>query len=428
MSAIIDETHDPALRSWVASANGHPDFPVQNLPLGVFAPAGGEKRIGAAIGDQILDLRAVRDLLPPAMAMALASDSLNAFFALAAEDRRALRRSLSRLLSDAEPRRSVAQALHGAAACTLHMPARIGDYSDFYVGINHARNVGSMLRPGNPLMPNYKWVPIGYHGRASSICLSGEPVRRPHGQIKAPDQDAPTFAPSRRLDFELEMGVWIGPGNALGQPIPIAEAADHVAGFCLLNDWSARDIQAWEYQPLGPFLAKNFHSTISPWIITAEALAPFRVAQPPRPEGDPKPLDYLWNDGDQANGALNVDLEVHILSAAMRAQALPPHRISNGSATSMYWTPAQIVAHHSSNGCNLQPGDLLGTGTISGLTQDSCGSLFEMSQAGKTPVRLPDGAERAFVEDGDEIILSARARADGFVSIGFGTCRAEIRG
>lgn len=427
MSAIIDETHDPALRSWVASANGHADFPVQNLPLGVFTPAAGTKRIGVAIGDQILDLRAIRNLLPPATGVALAPDSLNALFACPAEDGRALRRSLSNLLTQAEARPSVAPALHDAAACTLHMPAQIGDYSDFYVGINHARNVGSMLRPDNPLMPNYKWVPIGYHGRASSIRLSGEPVRRPHGQVKVLDQDAPVFVPSRRLDFELEMGVWIGPGNALGQPIPISEAADHVAGFCLLNDWSARDIQAWEYQPLGPFLSKSFHSTISPWVITAEALAPFRVAQPVRPQGDPKPLNYLWDKDDQTTGALGIDLEVHILSAAMRAQTMPPHRISSGSATSMYWTPAQIVAHHSSNGCNLQPGDLLGTGTISGLTQDSCGSLLEMSQAGKTPIRLPDGTERAFVEDGDEIILSARAHADGFVSIGFGTCRAEIR-
>lgn len=427
MSAIIDETHDPALRSWVASADGHTDFPVQNLPFGIFSPLDAGKRIGVAIGDSIVDLRAIHDLLPPVMAEALVSESLNAVFALPAEDRRILRRRLSHLLTDTDMRPSAEAALHEAAACTLHMPARIGDYSDFYVGINHAHNVGSMLRPDSPLLPNYKWVPIGYHGRASSIRLSGEPVRRPHGQAKAPDQDAPVFAPSRRLDFELEMGVWIGSGNALGQPIPIAEAADHVAGFCLLNDWSARDIQAWEYQPLGPFLSKSFHSTISPWVITAEALAPFRVPQPQRPEGDPQPLGYLWSEADQARGALGVDLEVHILSAAMRAQAMPPQRISSGSATSMYWTPAQIVAHHSSNGCNLQPGDLLGTGTISGLTQDSCGSLFEMSQAGKTPIRLPDGAQRAFVEDGDEIILSAHAHAVGFISIGFGTCRAEVR-
>ncbi|BBD99503.1 fumarylacetoacetase [Sphingobium amiense] len=425
---MIDETHNPALTSWVESARGHPDFPVQNLPFGIFSPSGGDRRPGVAIGDAILDLRGVAGLLPAEVAAVVQADSLNALFALPAIARRALRRRISELLSVTAFRDAVAPHLHDAAGCTLHMPTRIGDYSDFYVGIHHARNIGAMFRPDSPLLPNYRWVPIGYHGRASSVRMSGEPVRRPKGQIKPPDADAPVFAPTRRLDFELEMGVWIGPGNAPGEPVQIDAAGDHIAGYCLLNDWSARDIQAWEYQPLGPFLSKSFHSTISPWVVTAEALAPFRVAQAARAAGDPRPLDYLWSDADQAAGALNVELEVHLSSRAMRERGMAAHRISQGSATSMYWTPAQMVTHHSSNGCNLQPGDLLGTGTISGETQESCGSLIEMSRGGKTPVTLPGGETRSFLEDGDEVTLSARARADGFVSIGFGPCCGRIAG
>lgn len=428
MTMTIDETHDPARQSWVESARGHADFPIQNLPFGIFAPAGGDRRVGVAIGEAILDLRAMADRLPEDVAQAVGSDSLNALFALPASTRRALRRRVSELLSREEHRDAVAPHLHEAASCTLHMPARIGDYTDFYVGIHHAQNIGSMLRPDNPLLPNYKWVPIGYHGRASSIRITDEPVRRPKGQIKPPEQDAPVFAATRRLDFELEMGLWIGQGNALGEAIGIDEAGEHIAGFCLLNDWSARDMQAWEYQPLGPFLAKSFHSTISPWVVTAEALAPFRAAQAARAEGDPRPLDYLWDEADQAAGALDIELEVHLSSRAMREADMAPHRIGHGTARSMYWTPAQIVTHHASNGCNLQPGDLLGTGTISGTTQDSCGSLFEMSRGGKTPVVLPDGESRSFLEDGDEVTLSARARAEGFVSIGFGLCRGRIMG
>jgi fumarylacetoacetase len=308
----------------------------------------------------------------------------------------------------------------------MHLPAAIGDYTDFYVGIHHATNVGALFRPDNPLLPNYKFVPIGYHGRASSIRPSGAPVVRPNGQRKGPDEDAPSFGPSRRLDYELELGIWIGAGNELGRPISIAEANRHIAGYCLLNDWSSRDVQAWEYQPLGPFLAKNFHTTISPWIVTAEALAPFRIAQPPRAEGDPAPLPYLYDEADQRSGAFALELEVRLSSAKMREQGLPPLVLGRGSATAMYWTMAQIVAHHASNGCNLQPGDLIGTGTLSGPDEGSLGSLLELSRGGKQPIALPTGETRTFLEDGDEVTLSATARADRRTTIGFGACSAVI--
>ncbi len=422
-----DETHDPARVSWVESANGHPAFPVQNLPLGVFSPPGEGARIGTAIGGMILDLSGIADLLPDASAARVAGASLNALMALPGADRLALRRRLSALLSDPAHRAHVAPLLHEAADCRLHLPATIGDYTDFYVGIHHANNVGRQFRPDNPLLPNYKYVPIGYHGRASSVRPSGEPLVRPSGQRKPPEADVPVFGPTRRLDYELEMGVWIGPGNALGEPIPIAEAARHIAGLTLLNDWSAREIQAWEYQPLGPFLAKNFHSTVSPWLVTMEALAPFRLAQPPRPADDPAPLPYLLDADDQAHGALAITLEAHITTSAMRARGDAPFRLSTGPATSMYWTINQIVTHHASNGCNLNPGDLLGTGTISGPEPGGYGSLLELSAGGKTPLALPDGETRTFVEDGDEVILSATAHAEGFVSIGFGDCRGEVR-
>jgi len=424
----IDETHDPARSSWVEGADGHPDFPVQNLPYGIFSPPGGDVRAGVAIGDRIFDLRAAAEagLLPAGAASALGGTTLNALMALPAIDRVALRRWLSALFSDAGQREAVEPLLHRAADCALHLPAAIGDYTDFYVGIHHATNIGKLFRPDNPLLPNYKYVPIGYHGRASSIRPSGVPVARPQGQSKAPDADAPVVGPSQRLDYELELGIWIGAGNALGERVPIAGAADHIAGFCLLNDWSARDFQAWEYVPLGPFLAKNFQSTISPWVVTAEAMAPFRIAQPARPEGDPRPLPYLWDEADQAHGALAIDLEVHLSSARMRAQGLAPMRLSRGPASSMYWTAQQIVTHHASNGCNLNPGDLLGTGTLSGPTPDSYGSLMELTQGGKTKIVLPTGEERAFLEDGDELALTAVARADGYVPIGFGQCRAVI--
>ena len=424
----IDESHDPARRSWVDSANGHTDFPVQNLPYGIFAPPGGDARAGAAIGDCIVDLRALAraGLLPVAVAAALAMPTLNILMALPQKDRRELRLRLSALLSDASQSAVIKPFLFAAKDCALHLPAAVGDYTDFYVGIHHAMNIGKLFRPDNPLLPNYKYVPIGYHGRASSIRPSGVPVRRPVGQRKPPDAQEPVFGPSTRLDYEVELGVWIGPGNALGDPIAIAEAAQHIAGFCLLNDWSARDFQAWEYVPLGPFLAKNFHTTISPWVVTAEALAPFRMAQPPRPEGDPPPLPYLLDEADQSRGALAIELEAYLRSAGMRERAEPPLRLSRAPASTMYWTAQQIVTHHASNGCNLRPGDLLGSGTVSGPTRDSYGSLMELTDGGKAPIDLRAGESRLFLEDWDELSLKAVARQGAYIPIGFGECRATI--
>jgi len=424
-----DHTHDPLLQSWVPSARGHADFPIQNLPLGVFGPLAGAPRGGIAIGDMILDLRAVHEegLLDDeaqAAAHACIGPSLNPFLALGAAPRRALRDAVSALLQEGSDERP--HLLHRAADCMLYLPAHIGDYTDFYAGIHHAEAVGRLFRPDAPLPPNYKWAPIGYHGRASSIRPSGAEVRRPSGQRKPASEAEPTFGPSRNLDYEMELGIWVGPGNALGTAIPIADAADHIAGFCLLNDWSARDIQAWESQPLGPFLAKSFCTSISPWIVTPEALAPFRAPQPPRPDGDPAPLPYLSDATDQAAGALDIEVEVLLITAAMRKQGLAPHRLSIGSALSLYWTPAQLLAHHASGGCNLNPGDLFGTGTISAPTSDGCGSLLEITQGGRSPITLPSGEERRFLEDGDEVILSARARRHGAAPIGFGPCRGVV--
>lgn len=424
----IDETHDPARTSWVESAHGHGDFPVQNLPLGLFSPFDRDERVGVAIGDAILDVRACANagLFNDIIASACRQPTLNALLGLPASQKLGLRRRVSELLSDPSYRPIVENKLFSSEDCTLHVPARIGDYTDFYVGIHHANNVGRLFRPDNPLLPNYKYVPIGYHGRASSIRASGVPVRRPCGQRKLPDQDVPVYEPTARLDYELELGVWVGAGNTLGDAVEIGGAHRHFAGLCLLNDWSARDFQAWEYQPLGPFLAKNFHSTISPWIVTAEALAPFRIAQPPRPAGDPAPLPYLLDETDQANGAFAITLETWIRTAAMREAEQPAHRLSQGSATNMYWTVNQILTHHASNGCNLQPGDLLGTGTISAPERDGFGSLLEISAGGNSPVILPNGEQRCFVEDGDEIIMKASAHAPGFVSIGLGSSRAIV--
>ena len=424
----VDATHDPARRSWVGGADGHRDFPVQNLPLGIISPAGAPPRAATAISDRVLDLKAAAadGLLPEATVPALGGETLNALFALPAGERLALRRRLSALLSDPAHRHAVEPLLHDAADCALHLPAAIGDYTDFYAGIHHATNVGLQFRPDAPLLPNYKHVPIGYHGRASSVRPSGVPVARPQGQRKPPGQDAPDYGPSRRLDHELELGVWIGAGNAPGEPIPIAQASAHIVGLCLLNDWSARDLQAWEYQPLGPFLAKSFHTTVSPWVVTAEALAPYRIPQPPRPHGDPRPLPYLWDEADQAGGAFALELEVHLTSAAMRAAGTAPHRLSRGPASNLYWTVAQMVTHHASNGCDLRPGDLLGTGTISGPQPGSFGSLLEITAGGVSPVTLPSGETRSFLEDGDELTLTARAHASGRVDIGFGDCVGRV--
>jgi fumarylacetoacetase len=436
MAPALDQTHDPALRSWLASANGHADFPIQNLPLGVFRPRNSrtpraEPRGGIAIGDSILDLRVLRDAKLLDAEAQLACDAasgttLNPLLALGSSARVALRRGVSALLSEASPARP--ELLHLAANCELLLPAAIGDYTDFYAGIHHATNAGKLFRPDQPLLPNYKWVPIGYHGRASSVRASGEQVIRPSGQRKAADELTPTFAPTERLDYELELGIWLGPGNALGSPIGIAHASEHIAGYCLLNDWSARDIQAWEYQPLGPFLAKSFHTTVSCWIVTPEALAPFRQPQTPRSNDDPKPLPYLLDATDQTTGALDITLEVLFLTPQMRAAGLAPQRIAQTNTSNLYWTPQQLLTHHASNGCNLRAGDLLGTGTISSHTPDGLGSLLELTHNGQEPLTLANGEQRTFLVDGDEVILRARTHREGFVPIGFGECRSMISG
>ena len=419
-----DETHNPAHTSWVSGAAAGSDFPVQNLPLGIFSDGKGQRRPGVAIGDFILDLAAAADLLDEAWREDLAQPVLNAWLARGPDDHHALRQRLFEMLTDERYRDDLELSLIGQSEVRMHLPCLIGDYTDFYVGIHHATNVGKQFRPDNPLLPNYKYLPIGYHGRASSVRASGEPVTRPNGQRKAPDADAPEYGPSRRLDYELELGLWIGRGNELGQPIPIAEADQHIAGYCLLNDWSARDIQAWEYQPLGPFLAKNFLTSVSPWVVTAEALAPFRKPMPPRPAGDPEPLPYL----DDPNGeALGIELEVTLSTQKMRDAGLTPHVLSRGSAAAaMYWSAAQIVTHHASNGCNLQPGDLIGTGTLSTENDDGLGSLIEISQGGKRPLTLESGETRSFLEDGDELTLRAWCEAEGAVRIGFGECVGRV--
>ncbi|MGC5702485.1 fumarylacetoacetase [Pseudomonas sp. NFXW11] len=424
-------------RSWVESANGHPDFPLQNLPLGVFSSQGSAPRSGVAIGEHILDLEAALAaglFEGPAQAAVEAArgGQLNAFFELGRPARVALRERLLELLGEGSSLRGKieaqgAQLLPLAADCQMHLPAKINDYTDFYVGIEHAQNVGKLFRPDNPLLPNYKYVPIGYHGRASTIRTSGTEVRRPKGQTLPAGQTEPTFGPCARLDYELELGIWIGQGNQLGEPIAIGDAAEHIAGFCLLNDWSARDIQAWEYQPLGPFLSKSFITSISPWVVTAEALEPFRRAQPPRPEGDPQPLPYLLDKRDQAAGGFDIELEVLLITQAMREQGLPAYRLTLSNTQYMYWTVAQMVAHHSVNGCQLQAGDLFGSGTLSGPQSDQFGSLLEITEGGKKPIELASGEVRKFLEDGDEIILRGRCRREGFASIGFGECRGTVQ-
>jgi len=414
------------VKSWCESAEGS-DFPIENLPLGIFSVGERRRRAGIAIGDYVLDLAGIADLLDEDWREELSQPVLNGWLARGPEAQSVLRQRLQELLSDEKYRDEVEPQLVGQSEVRLHVPCLVGDYTDFYVGIHHATNVGKQFRPENPLLPNYKYVPIGYHGRASSVRASGEPVIRPSGQRKAPDADAPEYGPSRRLDYELELGIWIGEGNELGSPIPIGEAADHIAGYCLLNDWSARDLQAWEYQPLGPFLAKNFLTSVSPWVVTPQALEPFRKAMPPRPYGDPEPLPYLSDATDRERGALAIQLEVTLTTETMRAAGLAPQILSRGSAdAAMYWSAAQIVAHHSANGCNLQPGDLIGTGTLSTESAGGLGSLLEISEGGKQPIRLPSGETRSFLEDGDEVTLKAWCEGDGDVRIGFGECLGRV--
>jgi fumarylacetoacetase len=431
---MMDATHEPQLRSWVESANAEGiDFAIQNLPYGRFRRAGTSEawRIGVAIGDQVLDLRKARDAVRwsgdvAALLAPLGVGDLNAFMAQGAGARRTLRAALSSALARGSERQpSLRACLVPLAAIENALPCRIGDYSDFYTGIHHARAVGKLFRPDNPLLPNYQWVPIAYHGRSSSIGVSGQRVRRPRGQTQG-EGPMPVFGPSRRLDYELELGLLIGPGNALGEPVTIADAEQHLFGVTLLNDWSARDIQAWEYQPLGPFLAKNFATTLSPWVVTMEALAPFRHAFT-RPDGDPAPMAYLDSAANRAGGALDITLETWISTDAMRRAGTGPVRLSrSNSAEAAYWTAAQLVAHHTVGGCNLNSGDLLGSGTMSGPRADQAGSLLELTDGGKRPIGLPGGERRTFLEDGDTVILRGWCERDGFVRIGLGEVAGTV--
>jgi fumarylacetoacetase len=439
VTALTDETHRPDLRSWVESANqAGTDFPIQNLPFGVFKRRGSVEaaRVGVAIGDQILDVSAAarggafsadhEATLPAAQC---GGASLNPLMAQGRGRVRALRRAISAFLrADSDVgRRESASYFIAQSDAELLLPAAIGDYADFYASIFHATNVGSMFRPDNPLLPNYKYVPIGYHGRSSSIVASGTPVRRPRGQTRDDASTArPAFGPTRRLDYELEVGAFVAEGNALGEPVPIGRAEHHVFGFCLLNDWSARDIQAWEYQPLGPFLAKNFATTISPWVVTIDAVAPFRSPAFERAVGDPEPLPYLDSPDNRAHGALDITLDVYLSSRAMRDCGDAPLRVSRSSFTQMYWTVAQMLTHHTSNGCNLRPGDLLGSGTVSGDAKDSRGCLLELTWRGAEPLQLPSGETRRFLEDGDEVVFRGYCEREGWRRVGFGECRGVV--
>ncbi len=432
----MNETHNPDLRSWLASANDTAtDFPIQNLPFGVFRRRGTqqEPRVGVAIGDRVLDIpRCLNAGLIDGTAAEAASfcnaPSLNALMSLAPKWWSALRRGLSRLLSsDSSALRTHSlreEMLPAMVQVDLLLPCVIGDYTDFYSSIHHAHNVGSMFRPDNPLLPNYKYVPIAYHGRSSSIVPSGTGIRRPSGQVK--DESGVHFVPTMQLDYELEAGFLVGLGNPLAQPIPVEEAESHIFGMCLVNDWSARDIQAWEYQPLGPFLGKNFATTVSPWVVTLEALEPFRIPACPRPSEDPPPLPYLASPSDEQRGGIDLILEVFIQSSLMKCRGADPLRLGRSRLKDVYWTAAQMVAHHTCNGCNLRPGDLLASGTVSGEGEDARGSLLELTQRGRNPIPLPGGEERAFLQDGDEVVMRGYCEREGFARIGFGECRGRV--
>jgi fumarylacetoacetase len=416
---MIDATHDPATQSWVESANApDTDFPIQNLPLGRFRRSAAEPwQMGVAIGDQVLDLHAAGLI-----------DHLHMPTLLAAPRavRRALRTALWQGLQMGSALQPVwSQALLPQNTVEMGLPCEVGDYTDFYTGIHHATTVGTLFRPDNPLLPNYKWVPIGYHGRASSMGVSGQQFHRPLGQTLKPGASVPDFGPSQRLDYELELAAWVGPGNALGTPVAMEQAEDHIAGLTLLNDWSARDVQAWEYQPLGPFLAKNFATTVSPWLVTLDALEPFRTG-PVRAADDPQPLPYLDSAANRTGGAFEVTLEVWLQTPAMRTAGQAGQRLSQSSFRDAYWTLAQLVAHHTVNGCNLRPGDVLGTGTLSGPAPEQGGSLLELSLGGKQAITLVNGETRTFLQDGDTVVLRAYAERPGARRIGFGECRGTL--
>ncbi|PWU09111.1 MAG: fumarylacetoacetase [Terriglobia bacterium] len=405
---MLDETHDPQLRSWVESANEPlADFPIQNLPFCRFRRPGEERtRAGVAIGDQVLDIGEDWGIA-----------SVAAVMAMPAAARTDLRRRLSRHLANYTP--GADRFLYPVREIELLLPCEIGNYTDFYASLHHATNVGALFRTGNPLAPNYKWIPIAYHGRASSVVVSGTPVRRPWGQVAEDRAGPPVFTPSRKLDYEVELGAFLGPGNRLGEPIRADQAFDHIAGVVLLNDWSARDIQVWEYQPLGPFLSKSFATSISPWIVTTGALEPFRCVPEPRPTGDPQPLPYLCAG---SRDAFDIVLELWLRSPHMQG----PVMLSRGRFRSMYWTLTQMLAHHTSNGCPICPGDLIGSGTVSGPEKSNRGCLLELTARGAEPVALPSGEKREFLEDGDEVTLRGWCEAPGFRRIGLGECRGVI--
>lgn len=432
MSRPIDATHDPNLCSWVESANQKDtDFPIQNLPFGVFRCGSSGSRIGVAIGNQILDLTRCRETgllqqLSERLQEACAAPNLNALMEMGSEASLALRRCLSHLLRAEGQPPVEREILLPMSETELLLPATIGDYTDFYASIFHATNVGKLFRPDNPLLPNYKYVPIAYHGRASSIVPSGSAIARPNGQRKSTEESVPSFGPAQLLDYELEVGFFISAGNQLGQPISINDAEEHIFGVCLVNDWSARDIQAWEYQPLGPFLSKSFATTISPWVVTLEALAPFRCRAFERPQADPLPLPYLSSLHDTKLGGIDLTVEALLRSEQMRTAGMKPFCLSRASFQQMYWTLAQMLAHHTSNGCNLRPGDLLASGTVSNAEQGSQGCLLELTQRGSKPVELPTGEMRSFLWDGDEVILRGSCQKKGYASVGFGECRGTI--
>lgn len=442
MTYEINETHAQNLKSWVESANDpNTDFPIQNLPFCVFSRSTSDARAktGVAIGNQVFDIGSAYEegklfegktkgwqVAMSAFDHELLSGELMEDTESDLRDFRQRMVAIFRTDADESIQKKVSKYLIPQNDAVFLMPSAIGNYTDFYCSIFHATNVGSMFRPDNPLLPNYKYVPIGYHGRASSIVISGTDIQRPKGQNHSDAQKPPVFIPCKNLDYEMEVGFFVGQGNQLGQPIPISEAEDHIFGLCLVNDWSARDIQAWEYQPLGPFLAKNFATTISPFVVTMGALAPFRTAAFERPEGDPQPLDYLNDGQNQKFGGIDINLEVYIQTQKMRDAKEEPHLLSRSNMRDLYWTIGQMLTHHASNGCNLQTGDLMATGTVSGKSKDERGCLLELTWRGTQPIDLPNGEQRRFLEDGDEVIMKGYCEREGFRRIGFGECRGRI--